>query len=191
MSYMNSFGSAIREARENTGMSRRQAAAKLHVSPDMIKFYEFNKHVPEPELVRLMAQVYDAPDLIFRRCVRACPIGRGIRYRVLNGVNQTLAARLVKYKSELLEVINTIDTAIDMTLNKTTAEDYSEQEQETISKLTLEICDISHNSDEIKLELMRLFGIEIVEESIRKHHSKCYRQGYLKDNEKTPVAQAL
>lgn len=187
-----SFGTALREAREMACMSRRTASENLHISPDMLKLYELNKHLPDPDLVQDMAELYHAPELIFLRCVKGCPIGRTFRYRVLNRVNRDLPAMLTKYKSELQEVMNMIDDLILVTLNKKSKEEYNEQEQQEIFNLALEICDISHNSDEIKIELMRTFGIEVIKQAIREHHTKCYRNGYLSDKkEKAPLAKAL
>lgn len=52
------------------------AAERLCVDPRTLERYELETSIPPSDIVRIMADVYHAPELPYWYCANACPIGR-------------------------------------------------------------------------------------------------------------------
>lgn len=58
------------------GLSREEAAWRLHIGGRTLYDYETGKTLVPPDVVMRMAEVYRQPELTADYCAKACPIGQ-------------------------------------------------------------------------------------------------------------------
>ena len=96
--------------------SREGAAELLAISPSTLADYELGitKVVPVDKVV-LMADLYNAPDLLTRYCLKECPIhgflplatkNEDIRDTTLKLLNHTNLSELDDIRNELIEIVS-------------------------------------------------------------------------------------
>lgn len=165
-----------KRARNRTGMSREEAAFRLHVAPRTLAYYEAHEKIPPPEVVLKMSEIYREPMLTLRYC-RQCPIGQKYGYVVLDNVNLDPATVLLKLQEEYKEAGNVLDRILQLTINKNRREDFSDEEWQEYMKLNHELWDLEHNIEMHKACLARWCDMaELIEE----HNQKCRDRGYVK-----------
>lgn len=176
-----------RDAREATGMSREEAAFRLHVGTRTLAYYEAQERLPGPDVVLEMCREYNQPDLTLRYCRECCPIGRTYSYEMLNNIDASLPAVIIKLISELREAMSAVDALLELTVNKRTKADFTEMEWAQFIDAVQEFLDVEHNIEVLKLAIEGL-TIEptLVPELIAQHNQKCRDHGYVR-KEKAPA----
>ncbi|MGI5892901.1 MAG: hypothetical protein ACOX7H_09295 [Bacillota bacterium] len=75
--YMERRGERMfREARNRAGISRDEAAFRLHIGTRTLTNYEHQVTVTPPEIALKMQEIYQDPTLTARYCAEYCPIGQ-------------------------------------------------------------------------------------------------------------------
>ena len=65
---MGIFSERVKNLRESKGISQRQAAKDLNISPQNLSYYEKGRDAGYDLLIR-MAQYYDVTGELFNRCI--------------------------------------------------------------------------------------------------------------------------
>lgn len=55
---MSSFSTVLRELRKRDGLSQRQLAERLDVTPSVISYYELSERVPSPDVLMKIAEAF-------------------------------------------------------------------------------------------------------------------------------------
>lgn len=115
-----------RDAREHAGISRDEAAFRLHVGTRTLAYYEAGERLPAPDVVLEMCRQYNQPDMTLRYCRECCPIGQVYSYEILSNIDTSLTAVLIKLISELKEAVSAIDHLMELAVNKHSKADFSD-----------------------------------------------------------------
>lgn len=174
-----------REAREELGISREEAAFRLHVGTRTLAYYEVEERMPAPDTVLRMCQIYNKPELTIKYC-RECPIGEVYGYEVLNNIDMSLPAVLLKLRLELNEAVKAIDVLQELVINKQNKADFTEEEWDEFILAVLEFFDVEHNIKIMKIALEGLTEeVDLIPSLIKEHNRKCLERGYVR-KEKAP-----
>ncbi len=71
------------KSRDKAGMSRPEAAKAIaaageDISEGSLKDYETGKTIPKPKNVKILAEVYETPELKWLHCSESCLLGEDI-----------------------------------------------------------------------------------------------------------------
>lgn len=167
-----------RDARTQSGISRDEASFKLHVAPRTLANYETGETEPPPEVVLAMAQVYRQPEMTQVYCKQNCAIGKVYSYEILNAIDTSLPAVILKLAVELEEARTVFNRLMVLTVNKQKREDFSSAEWIEFSQIVQEFLDVEHNVEVLKLAIGRIVDVA---EFVEAHNKKCREHGYTKE----------
>jgi hypothetical protein len=119
-------------------------------------------------------------------CRYECPIGQKYSYEVLNNVDLSPVAILTKFIDEKQEVDALLNELMVTVLNKNGESDLNLEEKAKLEKATLELLDLEHVIETLKLQLWRFLNIGKL---IKKHNEKCKNKGYV-DTKKDALSGA-
>ncbi|NLT94835.1 MAG: helix-turn-helix transcriptional regulator [Clostridia bacterium] len=175
-----------RGAREAAGLSRDEAAFRLFLGTRTLAYYEAGKRTPGPDVVMKMAHVYNRPDLTVRYCRMSCPIGQAYSYEMLNNIDMSLPAVILKLISELREAMDAASVLLELIVNKRSKDDFTSEEWERFLDTVHEFIDVEHNVEILKLALETLTEDALIPKLVARHNQKCRERGYIK-KEKAPA----
>lgn len=164
-----------KQARKQAGLSLEEAAFRLHVGVRTLCKYEAGETLPSPEVALAMGQVYKAPAMTMLYCRRECAIGRAYCYEVLNNVDTSPTAILTKYRQENREANEAVENLAVLMLNKRGRQDCTEEELQQIWRWALELLDLEHVIEVLKL---RLWDFVDVRQLVEEHNRKCLGKRY-------------
>lgn len=164
-----------KEARKRAGLSIEEAAFQLHIAPRTLCKYEAGETLPAPEVALAMGRIYNAPALTMLYCRRECAIGRAYCFELLNNVDTSPAAILTKYRQEDREANEAVEHLAMLMLNKHGRQDCTEEELQQIWRWALEMLDLEHVIETLKL---RLWDFLPVDKLIEEHNRKCLEKRY-------------
>lgn len=170
-----------RAAREAIGMSREEAAFRMHIGTRTLAYYETLERIPTPDVVLQMCKVYRQPDLTIRYCKKYCPIGQTYSYEILNNIDMSLPAVILKLISELREAIDATNVLLELIVNKQNQEDFKPEEWDQFLKAVHEFIDVEHNVEILKLALETLTEDPLIPKLVAWHNQKCWTRGYIKE----------
>lgn len=176
-----------KQFRNHAGMTIDHASEQLCIAPRTLAKYESGEIIPSAEMVVAMGEVYGIPQITAYHCKNKCAIGHRYCYYLLNNVDLNPIAILAKFMDEKREMDALLDGLLAIVLNKNGPGDFSSEEMEFFKNALLELCDIEHVIETLKLASWRFVNVGQV---IREHNQKCVDQGYFQ-KEKAPLAQAL
>lgn len=145
----------LKKARNATGLSREEAAHRLHVGSRTLACYELGETLAPPDVVMGMSQVYDDPTLPADYCAKVCPIGQVLAHCVERSEFAVTVMRVLKEFSDVEKLRdNLIKIASDGRINP-----HEESEFKSIMK---EMVELEQWIGELKFFALRQ-GIEIGE----------------------------
>lgn len=165
-----------RDARDALGLSRDEAAFRLHIGSRTLVDYEAGKTVPPPDVVLGMSKLYRLPWLTQIYCKEHCAIGEAYSYEVLNGVNLDPASVLVKLSGEMEEAQAVLSEMFKIAVNKNSRSDFSDREWTSFIKCLHEFFDVEHNIECLKISLGSWCDVS---ELIKEHNEKCWQRKYV------------
>ena len=86
----------LKKARNAAGLSREEAAHRLHVGSRTLASYELGETLAPPDVVMGMSRVYDDPTLPADYCVKVCPIGQVLAHCVRRSEFAVTVMRVLK-----------------------------------------------------------------------------------------------
>jgi len=175
------------EARKEAGLSIEEAAAQIHIAPRTLIKYERGESTPGPDVVLAMSRVYKKPWMTQIYCKECCAIGQAYSYVVLNNVKLDPQNIMMKLICEMSEAQAELQRMLELTVNKNSRSDFTEQEWREFIKCLHEFLDVEHNIETLKIALN--YWTDISEE-IQKHNKKCLERGYVK-KEKALMERAI
>ncbi len=143
----------FKEARNQVGLSRDEAAFKLHIGSRTLTNYEHQVTITPPEIALKMQEVYQAPTLTARYCSEYCPIGQIFAHSVPE--HQSLCQAVLgllkeqndveQIRAKLIEI--TADGVIDM------------DEMPIFEEIMDELLDLEMKIEEIKFQAAVILSI--------------------------------
>lgn len=109
----NIYCRARKEAAKTNEMlhSREGAAEVLGYNPTTIAGWELETDKPSPDAVRIMAEVYNAPELMNHYCKNMCPLGKDrheVKHQELDRITVMILSSMRKLnssKEQLLDIV--------------------------------------------------------------------------------------
>lgn len=165
-----------RNARKRVGLSIEEAAMQIHISSRSLNNYEQQSTIPPPDVVIQMDRVYQEPKLSAWYCSQVCDIGKKYCYELLNNVDLSPMGILAKYRQEEVEAHEAMENIMVLLLNKRGREDCSDQELIELRRWALEMLDLEHVIETMKI---RLWDYVDVSELVDEHNRKCRNKKYV------------
>lgn len=166
----------IKGARERVGLTQAMVARALHMSISNYQRYENDALPLNTELVVKLSKILDCPTLTMVWCRKGCDIGMLYCYEILNNVDLSPMAILTKYRQEEREAHEALENMALLFLNKKGAADCSDTELRELYHWSLEMLDLEHVIETLKL---RLWDFLDVAELILEHNRKCLDKHYV------------
>ena len=166
----------IRNARRSRNMTQDEVARRLFISDRLYRDYESGEKVLSPEMALKLSKIIDCPALTMVYCRKRCAIGKRYCYDVLNNVDLSPTAILTKYRQEETEAHEALENMAILLLNKQNREDFSEAELKELWKWALEMLDLEHVIETLKLQLWNFIDVA---ELVRAHNNKCMLKSYV------------
>lgn len=143
----------FKEARNQAGMSRDEAAFRLHIGSRTLTNYEHGFTVTPPEIALKMQKVYRDPTLTARYCSNYCPIGQIFAHQVPEHNNLCQAVLGLLKEQNDVEQIRT-------KLIEITADGIVEQNELPAFELVMEeLLDLEKKIEEVKLQAAYILSI--------------------------------
>lgn len=133
----------LKEARKQAGLSREEAAFRLHIGTRTLYSYESEDTLPAPEVVLNMAEIYGQRDLPAKYCSTLCPIGQVIAYDYRKANIATIALGILK---ELTDAGAIKDRLIAIAADGLVAK----EELSEFARITRELCELEREIGELK-----------------------------------------
>ena len=177
----------FKEARNGVNLSLDKASRKIPCGRRNLARYETGEVVPSPDVVLRMSKVYKCPEMTHIYCREHCAIGREYAYDYLDAVNSDPISVIAKLAGEMDEVHGILNNLFALTVNKNKREDFSDEEWELFTEYVLELLDVEHAVEMLKISLGHWCDVAgLVEE----HNQKCIRQGYKRTKKEAALAMA-
>lgn len=141
--YYNARCSAAEEIEEKFS-SRESASEIVHIERTRLANIELGNITPYPEEVKMMAEVYNMPELCNSYCARECPIGKGSIQEVQMDDFDRLSLRV-------LGSLQDIDTLKDSLIEISEDGVISIDEQEKFNNIIDALEKISNNAKALRL----------------------------------------
>lgn len=164
-----------KEARKQGGFTIEEAAYQLHIAPRTLCKYESGDLHPSPETVLAMNRVYKTPAIAMLYCRKGCAIGKAYCFELLNNVDLSPMAIITKYRQEEREAGEAIEHLSVLILNKKDRQDCSDEELQLVRHWVLELLDLEHV---IQLLKLRLWDFCDITELVGEHNRKCLNKNY-------------
>jgi len=171
----------IRQARKKAGFTQEQAAKKMFMGLRQYQRLEYGEQEMSPEEAVRLAKILNCHALTMVYCRKHCAVGQRYCYDVLNNVDLSPIAILAKMRQEKQEAAEALEKMAEIMLNKRSADDCSELELQELWRWSLEMLDVEHVIETLK---MRLWGFLDVAALVREHNLKCLERRYV--DEKKP-----
>lgn len=96
------LGDRIRELRTSRGMTQSELAAKLHLTPKMVSFYELGQRTPPLDILELLCKIFDvSPNSLLGMSAVSVPASSGHAANIiLSDAELTLLAKYRKLSAE-------------------------------------------------------------------------------------------
>lgn len=165
----------IHQARTAKGMTQEEVARRLYVTKRTYQNIEYGQDIDPQTAVRL-AEVLDCPALTMVYCRKGCAIGKKYCFEVLNNVDLSPMAILAKYRQEEHEAHEALEHMMVLMLNKRGAGDCTEAELAELQRWALEMLDLEHVIETLKLRLWEFIDVAKL---IKTHNEKCLEKRYV------------
>jgi len=143
----------FKDARNRAGISRHDAALRLHIGSRTLTNYEHQVTVTPPEIALKMQELYRDPTLTAKYCSEYCPIGQIFAHRVPDHNN--LCQSVLGLLDEHSDV-----TELRETLTKITADGVIDQREKLIfEKIMNELLDLEMKIEELKMQAASIISI--------------------------------
>jgi DNA-binding XRE family transcriptional regulator len=143
----------FREARNRAGISRDEAAFRLHIGTRTLTNYEHQITVTPPEIALKMQEIYQDPTLTARYCAEYCPIGQVFAHSVPDHGN------LCQSVLGLLEEHNDVAQIRDNLVRIASDGVIDEDEIPIFKNIMAELLDLEKRIEELKLQAASLISI--------------------------------
>lgn len=166
----------IQKARKAAGMTQEQAAQKMFMAKRAYQALEYGEKDMTPDEALKLSRVLDCPTLTMVYCRKKCAVGKRYCYDVLNNVDLSPMAILAKYRQEEREANEALERLAGLMLNKHSGRDCTETELKEIWRWSLEMLDLEHVVETLKLRLWDFLDVAAL---IREHNLKCLEMRYV------------
>jgi len=140
----------MRAAEYNPDFSSRRGAVEhlSGISEDALKKYELGICNPSNDVVAIMADAYNAPELVSWYCCNECALGRNCSVVEERTPEQALL-RLVNVGKDFKSAVDTLSLVLD-------DGEITEDEAESVSKAKITLLEVYHRVNELLVNLDRI-----------------------------------
>jgi transcriptional regulator with XRE-family HTH domain len=170
--------------------TQEKVANAIDVDPRMIAFYEAGERVPSPETIVKLAQVYDRPEMTEQYCRSYCAIGQAEHYEVLDLVDRSILAVVMKLDTKVPELAEALRDVKRLSINKRRRQDFTDFEWVAFMDAVQVLLDVEHDIRILRQELCHITNMQ---DQMSRHHQKCFERGYAtpcRDQQKTAQLEA-
>jgi DNA-binding XRE family transcriptional regulator len=152
----------FREARNRAGISRDEAAFRLHIGTRTLNNYEHGITITPPEIALKMQEVYQDPTLTAKYCSDYCPIG------------QIFAHQVPEHNNLCQSVLGLLDEHSDVaelraTLTKISADGVIDEHEIPVFKSIMEeLLELEMKIEELKLQAALMINLPELMQKKRK-----------------------
>jgi len=143
----------FKEARNKSGISRDEAAFRLHIGSRTLTNYEHQVTVTPPEIALKMQEIYQSPTLTAHYCSEYCPIGQIFAHSVPEHGN--LCQSVLGLIKEHNDVSKIRESLIEITQDGIISPD----EIPAFAKVVDELLDLEKKIEELKLQAASMISI--------------------------------
>lgn len=165
----------IAENRKDLGITQADLAKRMHMSLRSYQAIEYGGPMTPDQALQL-SQLLNLPGLTMVYCRRECAIGREYCYEVLNNVDLSPMAILMKYRQEEQEAHEALNRMSELMLNKRSGHDCTPEELKELWRWALEMLDLEHVIETLKLKLWDFIDVSAL---VREHNQKCLDKRYV------------
>lgn len=177
----------FKESRKAAGLTAEEAARLLHLDKRSLYRVEAGQQPAGPELVWNMARLYGDPDLVRFHQSQLDPIGRRVNPPRLNNIVNSPQAVHLKLAEVMEEAAPLAARLCRFIVNKMAAGDFTGEERRQYFTLYGKcVSTVKQAIAEVEGSMMRVFGVEAIEEAGRAHRERMLQKGYLRTKEKAP-----
>ena len=145
----------LKAARNAAGLSREEAAHRLHVGSRTLASYELGETLAPPDVVMGMSRVYDDPTLPADYCAILCPIGQVLAHSLDRSEFAISVLRLLKEFDDVKKLLNDLTRiAADGQVNA--------HEMDEFKEIMREMIELERQIEELKFFALRQ-GIDVKE----------------------------
>lgn len=150
---------SVREAREAVGLSRKEAAPTLHMSPRTIEQVEYERTPVSPEVARMAAEAWKAPELALQVC-GSCA-GGFPKLPSPKRIDSSLMANLAKGAKEAREASQVMDDLVHHLYGKSSGDDLTEKDRREITRVIRENAQAVYVFTLLCILLVKQFGFDM------------------------------
>ena len=176
----------IQQARKKASLTQEQTARQMFMATRQYQRIEYGEQEMTPEQALRLADIFSCHALTMIYCRKHCAIGKKYCFELLNNVDLSPMAILSKYRQEEREAHEALERLAELMLNKHGRDDCSEGELRELHRWALEMLDLEHVIETLKL---RLWDFLDVGELVKEHNRKCLEKRYV-DNKKPELQLA-
>lgn len=152
----------FRDARTKTGMSREEAAFRIHIGSRTLSDYENGVTTPPADVVLRMSEVYEDPGLVAAYCAQCCPIGQVYAHSVSDHGN--LCQSVLGLLDEHSDVAE-----LRATLTKIAADGVIDEHEIPVFKSIMEeLLELEMKIEELKLQAALMINLPELMQKKRK-----------------------
>lgn len=165
----------IRQSRLAKGFTQEETAKRMYMTTRNYQNIEYGGPMNPDQAVRL-GDILECPQITMAYCRQSCAVGKKYCFELLNNVDLSPMAILAKYRQEEGEAHEALEHMLVLMLNKRGAGDCSEEELAELWRWSLEMLDLEHVIETLKL---RLWDFLDVAKLIKAHNQKCLEKHYV------------
>jgi len=143
----------FKEARNKSGISRDEAAFRLHIGSRTLTNYEHQVTVTPPEIALKMQEIYQSPTLTAHYCSEYCPIGQIFAHQVPE--HQHICSAILGLLKEHNDVALIRDKLIEITSDGV----IDNEEMLTFESIMDELLDLEKKIEEVKMQAALIMSI--------------------------------
>lgn len=166
----------IEAAMGKAGITQMDLANRIHKSRSATQRLIYGMQPMTPDDAMNLADAIECPTLTMVYCRQGCVIGKKYGFDLLNNVDLNPTAILAKYRQEEREAHEALDVMLGIVINKKGVADCTDIELSDLWHCALEMLDLEHVIETLKL---RLWDFLNVEDLIAEHNKKCRQRGYV------------
>ena len=172
----------FKDARDGTDLTQAEAAFRVHIGLRTLTKYEAGETLPPPDVVLALSKEYGKPEMVSEYCRRYCAIGQALGYEVLDNIDKSLPAVILKLMCEMKDCTPALDKLTVMAMSKISRPDFKQNdltadEWEQFEDSVQAFLDVEHGIAILRESLSRRMDVS---KFVANHNRKCVLEGYVK-----------
>ena len=171
------IGAVMKKARNAMGpqWTRKVLGKLIGISHRTIEAYECGDQIPPADAALAISKATNAPLIVQEYCRHVCSIGQHMAYEVLDTVDKSLPAVILKLACKFKAADAALSKIMYLSINKTGRKDFTLEEWRDFDEAIQIFFDIEHNIGVLKEVLWQITDVSVL---VAEHNQKCFDRGY-------------